>query len=127
MPKSKRITANHRKRWEKLREHGCICCKKVGVYGSPEIHHLVVASRRLGHDTSIPLCAWHHRAVPMWGLTSKKAAAKLYGPSLADGKKTFVKEWGTEHELLEEVNKWLEGEDQQKSKGQRQSGSSLPF
>jgi hypothetical protein len=63
----------------------------------------------------------------MWGLTSKKATARLYGPSLADGKKTFVKEWGTEHELLEEVNKWLEEEGQQETKEQQQSGSFLPF
>ena len=86
------------KRFERMVEMGCICCKKLhGYWVMPEIHHIVEGSRRLGHDFTLPLCIHHHR-IP----------CEEFGPSIASGSKLFSARWGTQRELLAEVNRLLE-------------------
>jgi hypothetical protein len=85
---------------------GCIACRKQGFQRPAEIHHLV-EGYRLGHDATIPLCEWHHRGVPPMMSMTKAHARKLLGPSLEESKRQFVAEYGSEKELLDEVNEWL--------------------
>ena len=85
------------KRYDRLQQIGCIACIKDMKYGvSPDIHHLVEGNKRLGNKFTLPLCPWHHRGVGHGN-----------GPSLALNKKAFVAQYGTERELLKEVNEKL--------------------
>lgn len=88
-------TKAQQERFKKLHELGCICCKKLGFWQFPEIHHIVEGMRRLGHDWTLPLCKMHHR---------DRGLSDFWGPSIADGSKAFAKRWGTQRELLREVN-----------------------
>jgi hypothetical protein len=58
---------------------------------------------------------------------TKKEAAKWLGPSLAESKREFVQEFGTELELLMEINQWLSGERGDGIREPQESGSSFPF
>jgi len=92
-------TKAQQRRHDRLREWGCICCHIEGQPGTPaEIHHINDCGRNISQDHVLPLCAYHHRGVI--------ADFRLYrGPSLADGKRPFVAHYGTELDLLDEVNK----------------------
>jgi hypothetical protein len=88
-------------RFRKLHALGCICCRKAGSgYRTPDLHHLLSGGRRMGHAWTIGLCPEHHR-FPSNGT--------VVGPSLADGSKRFEAHWGTQRELLAEVNELLSG------------------
>jgi hypothetical protein len=85
----------------KLQAIGCLCCRKAGSgYRAPDIHHVLSGGRRIGHSAVLPLCPEHHR-YPSNGT--------VVGPSLADGSKLFEAHWGTQRELLAEVNELLSG------------------
>ena len=93
-------------RLDALSEMNCIACEKGKDAFKPEIHHLVdKGNRRVsgGHDATIPLCAWHHRGIPPYGW-SAAATDEMLGPSLALSKRRFIAQYGTERELLAEVN-----------------------
>lgn len=93
------MTKSDLKRVEKLVALGCICCRKAGSgYRAPDIHHILDGGRRAGHKVSLPLCPEHHR-FPSTGA--------VIGPSLADGSKPFHHHWGTQRELLAEVNRLI--------------------
>jgi len=95
-------------RFAALQHLGCICCWLEGHPHIPaEIHHKTTAGRRDGHQETLPLCPWHHRAVPPFGV-SVQSAREWLGPSLAEGKATFVGRYGTEEELLRRVNALIE-------------------
>lgn len=99
--KSKHRTKAHDKRFDALKEMGCICCRKAGSgWVGPDIHHILDAGRRISHDDTIPLCPYHHRGV-------QSDFGTYVGPSLADGKKPFEAYWGEQTDLLKEVNKLL--------------------
>jgi len=86
-------------RQDRLREFGCICCHIAGYPGVPaEIHHMNDTGRNISQDHTIPLCPYHHRGV--------QADFRVYvGPSLADGKRTFVAHWGSEDDLRKLADK----------------------
>lgn len=89
-----------------VRALGCICCRKLGGFALPQIHHVISGGRRMGHMSILPLCPWHHQGYPPQGYTDKQAT-DLFGPSLANGSKPFVRHWGSEAELLDEVAELL--------------------
>lgn len=81
-----------RKRFNLLREIGCIACLKLGKYETPVIHHIrknTGLGIRPKHDQTIPLCPGHHN---------------MGNKSVHLNKKIFVEMFGTEQELLNEVN-----------------------
>lgn len=88
------MNKNDREHLNKLAELGCIACYKQGTPGTPaEIHHPRAGTgmgRRAPHDQAIPLCSMHHRGT-----------AGLAVPSIHLSKNAFIKEFGTEAELLE--------------------------
>lgn len=103
--KTKHITKSNEARFKALQEMGCVCCIKRGLgHTDCEIHHVTDCGRRRGHDDTLPLCPWHHRGQHELGA---KAAEAVAGPSLALNKRAFVHEFGTEDELLKEVNSEL--------------------
>jgi hypothetical protein len=91
-------TKAHVARFNKLQKLGCICCMKLGYWQHPEIHHIVEGMRRLGHEFTLPLCKMHHRDTRL---------GEFWGPSIADGSKAFARKWGTQRELLAEVNRLI--------------------
>ena len=99
------------RRFMRLQDIGCICCAKEGYPDVPvDVHHLVDKGYRehSGGDTAtLPLCPWHHRGVPPSGF-SIDTALSYAGPSLALHKKRFIRRYGTERELLAEVDRRIE-------------------
>ncbi len=86
-------------RFAKLVELGCIAClKSHSGYRAPDIHHIISGGRRMGNEFTLPLCPEHHR-VPSTGT--------VVGPSLADGSKVFAAKFGTQMQLLREVNELI--------------------
>ncbi|UHQ21911.1 Ref family protein [Lysobacter sp. 5GHs7-4] len=98
-------------RWDFIREIGCVCCRINGIVRLPEIHHMTVGGKhgqkRLGHDFTFGLCAWHHRGVNAWG--REGCGRFAYGPSFALEPTAFRKIFGTQEELLEFQNLLLAG------------------
>lgn len=95
----------------------CICCEKEGVSqpSRTEAHHIVDKGYRKhsgGHQATLSLCGWHHRADV---LGCHKLADPptfdnctfVYGPSFAIAKRRFIQTYGTERELLAEVDERL--------------------
>jgi hypothetical protein len=67
-----------------------------------EAHHIVDKGTRKhsgGHMATIPLCGWHHRGEPVYPL-GKREMCKLHGPSLAESKKSFRANYGSERDQL---------------------------
>lgn len=88
-------------RFRKLYEHGCIACHlKIWTFRETQMHHIKGHKR---HDLTIPLCPWHHQGHPVNDLSASDSTDWL-GPSLALNKKEFIREFGTELELLDRIN-----------------------
>jgi hypothetical protein len=91
----------------RLQDIGCICCLQDGYPHVPvDVHHLVDNGYRKhsgGHDSTLPLCPYHHRGVITNGLSESETLFRI-GPSLALHKKRFLETYGTERELLAEVD-----------------------
>ena len=105
--KTKAPTKKDKRRFQLLPQVGCICCKACGIHNEyVQIHHIISGNKRMGHQYSLPLCVWHHSGVPPEGLTPEEAESKV-GPSLKS-KKRFNEVFGSELELLEWTNRFLE-------------------
>jgi hypothetical protein len=85
-----------------------MACVKEGI-AQPfptEAHHLVDFGYREhsgGHDSTLPLCGWHHRGLQRELWLKIEMEAK-YGPSLGLNKRKFVATYGTERELLAKID-----------------------
>lgn len=98
------MTKADRQRYDKLSRIGCLCHRKLGLGWTPaEIHHIDGRTKPGANQRTIPLSPWSHRGVPPSGMSTEEATAML-GPSLALDKKGFKKRFGTERQLLEEVD-----------------------
>lgn len=88
----------------------CMACIQRGIdmrgSGYVQWHH---TAGKKHHDLTCGLCFWHHQAGPMFGLSLAELHAK-HGPSLAKGSKPFHAEFGSNAELLERQNAYLQGE-----------------
>lgn len=91
MGPSKPPTKPEREWMTRIADMGCIACRKDGISSQASVHHIVQGNRRLGHLFTLPLCPPHHqgdgRAVPSVHFT----------------KRTFVARYGSELELLAEL------------------------
>ena len=70
---------------------GCVACRKDGHETPAEVHHIISGGRRMGHLFTIPLCPEHHRG-----------DGRIV-PSVHFAKRTFVMRYGSELELLAEL------------------------
>jgi hypothetical protein len=105
-----RITKAHKERFAAIKSLGCLACRKLGLAmfcGPIEAHHLLSGGRRMGHDKTIPLGSWHHRGIP-WLTFSAKEMAEAFGPSLRLQSKLFHATFGSDDELLAEINEMIQ-------------------
>lgn len=84
------------RRWELIREKGCVCCRMHGYMGGVEIHHLKSGNLRMGHWYTVGLCGFHHRGI-----------GDGIGVSLAEGSRTFAREYGGDEYLLRYQNELI--------------------
>lgn len=107
--KTKSPTKADRRRFDALKDMGCIASRLRGLgYVAPDIHHLVEGGRRLGHQYTIPLAPWHNRGDLPEQCANEAEAREILGPSMYRHKRDFVREFGTERQLLDIINEWLD-------------------
>lgn len=97
-------------RYDKLHSMGCLPCAKDRIFSQIDVHHLTdKGTRKLsgGNKASIPCCPWHHRGQPPDGWRVSDAY-EFYGPSLRLHKREFIARYGTERQLLAEVDQQIE-------------------
>lgn len=114
-------TKAQQERLDAIHAMPCIACVKEAGFarkrgetpmGQPsrtEAHHLVDKGCRIhsgGHDATIPLCGWHHEGILVYPLSGREMR-DLYGPSLKKHKRDFIPQYGSERELLTEVDEQL--------------------
>lgn len=97
---------DRQRRYQRMRDHGCIACFKIGIPNQPpDVHHLNLdnkaGQKRLGDDINMPLCPWHHRGIKFERHTFK-GMKNIFGPSRALHKREFVKKFGTDEKLRTE-------------------------
>ena len=85
-----------RERALKLREMGCIVCiNEHGLNTPPAIHHIDGQTKPNCHQLTIPLCGRHHQI---------KSNDGKWVSRHGDNRNAFEAAYGTEQELLEQVN-----------------------
>lgn len=94
---AKKSTAKEKRHMNRVAEMGCCVCVLLGHGETPaEIHHIgngTMAKRASNYEV-IPLCHIHHRTGGN-------------GVAVHSGRKSFEANFGTEQELLEQTNRWL--------------------
>ena len=81
-----------KKRFDQLKQLGCVACAKLGRIREPVIHHIrkhTGLSLRPDHQDTIPLCPEHHN---------------MGNESIHHNKKLFEEKFGTEKQLLITTN-----------------------
>lgn len=77
----------------RVAEIGCIVCRNKGLYSPSEIHHTEGKTKEGAHLKVLPLCFEHHRM----GSGKEPISRHPY-------KKRFEQAYGTEKELLKQVD-----------------------
>lgn len=94
------MTKAEKEHLSKVAALGCIACHELGFAGTPcEIHHPRAGNgkgQKASHFEAIGLCPAHHR-----GTHHPRV------PSIHLAKGEFIKQFGTEAELLERVKQLL--------------------
>lgn len=74
--------------------HGCIACQRDGLgHRAAAVHHILRGGQRMGHLHTLPLCdPGHHQGGQPLGMVSRHP-----------WKAQFETRYGTEHELLAEL------------------------
>ena len=86
------MNKSDKKRFDQLKQLGCVACAKFGRIREPVIHHIrkhTGISRRPDHQDTIPLCPEHHN---------------MGNESIHHNKKLFEEKFGTEKQLLISTN-----------------------
>jgi len=91
------------RRFGRIREIGCLCCRRKGWWNAPDVHHLNLDEHagqlRLGDEQTIGLCIWHHRNQPLAPFTEAQCR-RILGPSLPGEPIKFREEFGADQALL---------------------------
>jgi len=96
--KGRNPTVAEKKHMDSVRELGCIVCRLQGKGIRPcEIHHIEGKTKPNAHFLVLPLCFEHHRM----GSDKEPISRHPY-------KKRFVEAYGTEQELLKQVEELLQ-------------------
>jgi hypothetical protein len=91
MGPSKPPTKLEREWMSRIADLGCVACRQDGIESPASVHHIVQGNRRLGHLHTILLCPLHHQG------DGRQV------PSVHFTKRRFVQRYGTELELLAEL------------------------
>lgn len=92
-------------RFAALRRLGCFACHVDGRLRQcavTEIHHQLRGGKRIGHHATIPLGRWHHQGVANG--TANEQMLATYGPSFHKHTRAFRERYGTDAEVLAQVN-----------------------
>lgn len=107
-------TKSEQARFDNMKDLGCIACILDGKHKpfenpnfEPEIHHMLSGNKRIGHEATVPLCTFHHQGVAHFGMTCARLLDEV-GPSWHKHRREFRKRYGSDAELIETVNKYLE-------------------
>ena len=95
---------NERILHDELRQMGCCVCKfHLGIeHSEASIHHILSGGRKISHSHVLPLCPPHHQ-YGTEGHPSRHSHMGKHG-----GLKAFEDAYGTEYELLEKTEAWLD-------------------
>lgn len=100
--KGRTATMAERDHMRRVRELGCIICRKQGLgFVEAEIHHIEGKTKKGSHMKVLPLCFVHHRG----GFDGEKESFVSRHPY----KKRFETKYGSESDLLNQVSailKW---------------------
>ena len=95
--KGRKPTVAEQKHMDKVRSLGCIVCRNQGMLRVPcEIHHVIGKTKPNAHYMVLPLCFEHHRM----GSDKEPISRHPY-------KKRFEAAYGTEQQLLAQINTLL--------------------
>ena len=88
----------------------CMACVqlKIDMRGSGYVQWHHTAGKK-HHDLTCGLCQWHHMGRPMFD-HSLADLRVMFGPSLAEGSKPFHRTFGSNAELLDMQNDYLQGD-----------------
>lgn len=97
-------------RAQRIYQIGCIACIRMGLYHEPcQVHHLLLdgkaGQKRLGDDSTIGLCPWHHVGEP--APMSYDTAMILKGPSYKLHSRKFRAMFGADTYLLGLQDKYI--------------------
>jgi Recombination enhancement, RecA-dependent nuclease len=99
------------RRCQRIAEIGCLACRRRGWYQAPDVHHFNLdgkaGQKRLGNESTVGLCPYHHRGQPFYGKTLAWCR-RVVGPSLFHESTEFREEFGTDSELLAEQNRLID-------------------
>lgn len=100
------------RRYYLMQRIGCVPCRHRGNFGQPaDVHHPNLdghaGQKRLGDDINYSACEWHHRGQPLPNTTAELCRTRL-GPSRAIEPNAYRAEFGTEEELLAEMERLIE-------------------
>jgi Recombination enhancement, RecA-dependent nuclease len=100
-------TRYEQERIDAMRNLGCVACAVLGVpnLNHLELHHILDGGVRMGHYFSVFLCRGHHQGDWSQGQLEWIPARKRV--AISDGRKRFVKIYGTERSLWEKVQNKL--------------------
>lgn len=99
------------RRYYVMQRIGCLPCRHRGIYGMPsDVHHPNLdgkaGQKRMGDDVNYACCPWHHRGMPLNGMTYDECRHRL-GPSRAKESVKYREEFGSEEELLAEMTQLI--------------------
>lgn len=99
---------DRQRRFRLIQEIGCLPCRMRGWYAAPDVHHLNLGShagqKRLGDESTIGLCPYHHRGVTALPMGQ---AYRALGPALARNPSEFREVFGSDEKLLAEQNRLI--------------------
>ena len=106
--KTKPATKAEKAHIARVKAMPCIACVKVGERQPfvTEAHHTLSGGRRRGHMQVLPCCSYHHRGLVL-STHSVSDMERDYGPSLALRSKAFHEQFGSDDELLAEIDEQL--------------------
>jgi hypothetical protein len=91
------------RRFGRIRDIGCLACRKRGWFNLPDVHHLNLGGHagqlRLGDESTVGLCIWHHRGKPLAPLNESQCR-RILGPSLQAEPIAFRETFGCDQQLL---------------------------
>jgi len=106
--KTKQATLEQEHRMESIKEFcGCLPCLIEGMLDSHcDVHHVLSAGRRIGHDATYGNCIWHHRGIE-WENKRPREMVEMLGPSMARNIRAYRDLYGTEERLVMTQNYML--------------------
>ncbi len=102
--KGRTPSAAEKRHMAEVAELGCIVCRNTfGIYSEAAIHHIDGKTKPGAHSRVLPLCARHHQVSSDSGEYTTRHA-----PGRNAGKAMFEAAYGSEDDLLAQVNDLLE-------------------